>query len=449
MLGVLMQASAFSFGQLQFCDAPMHSSTLVRGVYGHNWGYGSSEPPGTLLACRKIKDNPQHYASRVQRAFALRFLTIDGSGKSVPATALLLLPKPKNVPNTRSGISPLIAIASGTVGVADKCAPSITMRERSINVTPRANHYLANGFSVLVMDYIGLGTALGQPHSEAGIDPADDHPYLEADSTAHVVLDSIRAARQVPGGRYSDDDNSSATIPDNWPVAITGYSQGGGASLWATLKAPLYAPDLPLKATLAGAAIVDLKKTILHLNGSLLQALYAYILIGAQNATGPSASQLNIDPYLTEAGRKAIVSARQQCAQEFVRDTILQLQFPNYHLHDLVEVEALMQDPHFLNWLASNSIIHNSVSDWTAPTSPVFAFHGLRDHVAPFSSQYILFKHTWSATSRTNQSANLVWRTLPFASHVSASQFDIESTRIRSRYPPSTWLQDRLLEGLP
>ena len=80
---------------------------------------------------------------------------------------------------------------------------------------------LANGYVVTATDYPGLGTD--------GI-----HPYLIGESEGRAVLDSVRAARDLP------DAGASGRF------AVWGHSQGGHAALYTGELAARYAPDLEL-----------------------------------------------------------------------------------------------------------------------------------------------------------------------------------------------------------
>jgi pimeloyl-ACP methyl ester carboxylesterase len=89
---------------------------------------------------------------------------------------------------------------------------------------------------VAATDYPGLGTP--------GV-----HPYLVGPTTAYVVLDSVRAARQLKlnaGERF----------------VVWGASQGGHASLWTAQTAAEYAPELALIAAAASAPATDLTEII-------------------------------------------------------------------------------------------------------------------------------------------------------------------------------------------
>lgn len=74
---------------------------------------------------------------------------------------------------------------------------------------------------VVAADYPGLGTP--------GM-----HPYLIGESEGRAVLDSVRAARDLPDAGASNR------------FAVWGHSQGGHASLYTGELAASYAPDLRL-----------------------------------------------------------------------------------------------------------------------------------------------------------------------------------------------------------
>jgi dipeptidyl aminopeptidase/acylaminoacyl peptidase len=87
---------------------------------------------------------------------------------------------------------------------------------------------ISQGYIVVATDYPGLGTD--------GI-----NPYLIGESEARAVLDSVRAARDMP--------NSGATNR----FAVWGHSQGGHAALYTGEIAARYAPDLKLVGVAAAA----------------------------------------------------------------------------------------------------------------------------------------------------------------------------------------------------
>jgi pimeloyl-ACP methyl ester carboxylesterase len=121
------------------------------------------------------------------------------------------------------------AWAHGSVGQADRCAPSHDIRG---NLPPYGGQLVERGAALVATDYEGLGTP-GEPTYIAGI------------AEGHTVLDSVRAAAQLPGmGRLG-------------PVVIAGHSQGGGAALWAAQLAHTYAPDLDVRGVVALAPAAE------------------------------------------------------------------------------------------------------------------------------------------------------------------------------------------------
>ena len=111
----------------------------------------------------------------------------------------------------------MVAWAHGTSGIVARCGPSVA---RAAEEIPSLEEMIQAGYVVTATDYPGLGTPGG-------------HPYLVGTSEGRAVLDSVRAARALPGAGAGAD------------VAIWGHSQGGHAALFAGDLAPTYAPGAP------------------------------------------------------------------------------------------------------------------------------------------------------------------------------------------------------------
>ncbi len=101
---------------------------------------------------------------------------------------------------------PIVAFAPGTQGLADQCAPSRQMAEGTEYEALPVKGLLDEGYAVVVTDYQGLGTS-------------GAHTYLNREVQGRTVLDSVRAAQRL----------TAAGLPAAGPVALCGYSQGGGA----------------------------------------------------------------------------------------------------------------------------------------------------------------------------------------------------------------------------
>lgn len=127
---------------------------------------------------------------------------------------------------------PIVAWAHPTTGVASPCAPSLG---RFVFQTMQGlRELVARGHVVVATDYPGLGTP-------------GPHPYLIGTSEGRAVLDSVRAARNLPAAGAGRR------------VVVWGHSQGGQAALYAGLLAAGYAPELDLLGVAAAAPATDLR----------------------------------------------------------------------------------------------------------------------------------------------------------------------------------------------
>src|SRR3954452_9968512 len=133
---------------------------------------------------------------------------------------------------------PVLAYAHGSTGLADRCAPSRDARPLTDTTTADPDSFPVpalwqQGFVVAATDYEGLGTP-------------GRHPYVVGASEGRGVLDSVRAARLLPGAHAGTT------------TAVLGASQGGHAALFAGEIATTYAPDLPLIGVVALAPASEL-----------------------------------------------------------------------------------------------------------------------------------------------------------------------------------------------
>ncbi|AQS85581.1 MAG: lipase family protein [Acetobacter aceti] len=182
----------------------------------------SQSRPGVLSASETL---PAAYSlPDAGKSLRITYLSTNGvTGKGlVPVTEEVILP----AGHPPEGGWPIVAWAHGTVGVADRCAPSDNP------YSERNRHYLSEwmkrGFAVVGTDYQGLGTP-------------GTHPYLNTRVEAYSVLDGVRAALAgVPGLQNK--------------IMLVGQSQGGGAAFAAAAFAPTYAPDLNIRGTVATGA---------------------------------------------------------------------------------------------------------------------------------------------------------------------------------------------------
>ncbi|MFK4155407.1 lipase family protein [Streptomyces fungicidicus] len=228
-------------------------------------------------------------------ATRLMYRSTDSNGKPVAVTGAYIEP---SAAWTKSGPRPLVAVASGTMGQGDQCAPSfalenpLTLTGDTVSVGYEAlavYRILATGAAVVLTDYVGLG--------------ATDrlHTYVNRLDEGHALLDAARAARSVPG----------ASVTAASPTGLYGYSQGGGASASAAELQPSYAPDVPLKGTYAGAPPADLISTMKGIDGSALAGALAWSINGFAQAD-PDVRAV-VEQNISDSGRAVLADASTMC----------------------------------------------------------------------------------------------------------------------------------------
>ncbi len=191
----------------------------------------AEQPPGTLLSYERI-GLPRNYRAS---AWRITYVTRDYRMRPILSTGMVVLPG--NAP-ANPAARKFVAWAHPTTGVARKCAPSL--RAAPTKAIGGLNDLVAHGLVVAATDYPGLGTP-----GPIG--------YLVGKGQAYAVLDSVRAARQIPDVGGGGD------------FGLWGFSQGGHAVLFAAQLAGEYAPELRLRGVAAIAPPTDLA-TLLKAN---------------------------------------------------------------------------------------------------------------------------------------------------------------------------------------
>jgi alpha-beta hydrolase superfamily lysophospholipase len=179
--------------------------------------------PGTV-----IRSHPVPGAPAGAQAWSVLYLSTGPDGERIAVSGSVFAP----IGAPPTGGRPVVAWAHPTTGVARRCAPSLETAGGAAAV-PGLTDLLSAGYVVAATDYPGLGTP-------------GPHPYLIGASEATAVLDSVRAARNLPA------------VGAGTRVALWGHSQGGHAALFAGQMAPAYAPELTLVGVAAAAPATDL-----------------------------------------------------------------------------------------------------------------------------------------------------------------------------------------------
>src|SRR5262249_38673605 len=138
-------------------------------------------------------------------------------------------------------------------------------------------------------DYEGLGTP-------------GEHTYSVGRSEGHAVLDAARAALRLRGGGLAPDAK----------VAFWGYSQGGGAAVWAGELASSYAPELHTVGVVAGGVPADLTKVSVAVDGAAWAGAEFMAALGLDAAY----PELTLDRYVRPAARAGLAKLRTSCLKE-------------------------------------------------------------------------------------------------------------------------------------
>lgn len=324
-------ATAPAAGDLSFYDTP---AALPAG----NGDLVRSEPATFYL-------DPLRAIRAPGTATRIMYRSTSSFGEPIAVTGTVLHPTKRWI---GSGPRPLVAFAVGTQGLGDQCAPSRQLAAGSEYEGLFIKGLLLRGYSVVVTDYEGLGTE--------GL-----HPYMNRQSQAHAVLDSLRAAQRADVG-----------VVPNGPVAISGYSQGGGASAAAAEVAPSYAPELNLKGAVAGAVPADLNPVASQLDGSLYFGFLGYAMIGLTQAY-----DIDLDPYLNQRGQRLIDQLADECTIESVAR------------HPFVRSRNLTVDGRTISQLIADEPFRSMIEDQLIgddrrPQVPVLVTHSLFDDVIPY-----------------------------------------------------------------
>lgn len=222
--------------------------------------------PGVLLRSDRFTTGIPGDAT----AWRILYTTTTADGK--PAVASGVVVAPKDAP---ASPRPVIAWAHGTTGFASKCAPSLVASGLDAGVVPALGQVIANKWVLVATDYTGLGTK-------------GPHPYLIGDPEGRSVLDSVRAARQLP-----DLNLQKRTV-------VWGHSQGGAAALWTGIIAPSYAPDVNVIGVAALAPATELPALFDAVRDSFVGKIMGSYVLAAYSAVYPD---VHFDDYVRPAAR--------------------------------------------------------------------------------------------------------------------------------------------------
>ena len=230
--------------------------------------------PGTIVRAQSV-DRPPRDSS----AYRILYLSRSHSGRPAALSALLFVPDRAAPSNRRS----VVAVAHGTVGVAEQCA--ISRGHAFFDHVDGLARFIRAGHAVVVPDLEGLGTA-------------GTHPYLVGVATAHALLDAVRATR-----RFAPADASQR-------FAVWGVGQGGHAALFTGQEAGSYAPELELAGVAAAAPMTNLRRLIDATAGTPAGEVVVAYMLATWSAIYP---QLRLEDVVVAPSRERVEQVAELC----------------------------------------------------------------------------------------------------------------------------------------
>ncbi len=272
-------------------------------------GLSLSGPMGQV-----VRSEPLGFSVHNGSAERILYRTQRADGSVTFASGMVFIPNNDNGGSPR----PVVAWAHGTVGMGDQCAPSRSAQP--VNNIAWVIQMLARGWVVTATDYAGLGT----PGTEG---------YLVGGDEARDVLNSVRAARDLPAAQ------AGATF------AIWGHSQGGHSALFTANQAGSYAPELHLVGTVASAPAAELVPLLNETYGTSIDWVIGPEALTAWPTVYPN---LNVASVTTAGGYNNYKRIANQCiAQAALAGTVrtkLKNQFFKANLVNSPSWRAAAQD---------------------------------------------------------------------------------------------------------
>ncbi|MBF6464571.1 lipase [Nocardia beijingensis] len=302
-----------------------------------------SLPPGTILASRR---GGTGLTLLPLQSTELLIRSTDSKDRPVPVVATLLVPR---TPWPGPGPRPVLSLNAAIDSLGHRCAPSYELRNELWAELWAAQIPLSKGYAVLVPDHQGPRQA-----------------YAAGLMAGHAVLDSIRAVVNTP---------EFGLRPDA-PTVVTGYSGGAIASGWAAQLAPRYAPELNLVGAAFGGVPADFDLLLSTMNGrNAASGVFLAATLGLAREYPELLDLMNDDGWrLAQIGKDLCM-----VAEEFggvVAPIPVQA---------LTHAAAPTELPMVREILTANRL------GASAPTVPVFLYHGTHDPWVPLAGAEKLY----------------------------------------------------------
>jgi acetyl esterase/lipase len=290
---------------------------------------------------RLIKAQPLPGAPDGASAYRILYQSVGLHDEPINVSGMVIVPP---TPAPPQGY-PIVAWAHPTTGVVPRCAPSLARKR--FQMIAGLRDMLGRGYVVAATDYPGLGTP-------------QVHPYLVGVSEGRAVLDSVKAAHQIPG------------VGADARFAVWGHSQGGQAALFTGLLAATYAPDLQLVGVAAAAPATELatlmKADLDSSGGRNLTAMTLWSWAHVYNAP--------IDRVLDPAAIPIVNALAAECIESLF-DILVRTETSK------PLAKAFLRVDNFADVEPWSSLLHENTPGPLPPHIPVFLAQGLADRLVP------------------------------------------------------------------
>ena len=306
-----------------------------------------STRPGTLLKFERVS-----VSGLDGTAYRVMYVSQGDGGKPVPVTGYVVVP----ATTAPAGGWPVVAWSHGTDGMADMCAPSLSIGHSDLSAAD-INQFLERGWAFAASDYQGEGTP--------GL-----LPYIVGASAAEDTVNVVRAAHHVPGAHTSS----------NW--VDWGHSEGGQTAMFVDNIGAGYGSDLHLKGVVAGAPPSQFSLIYSFLKTSPY-AYYLLMVAAGYNAYyGDAAAPLNA--ILTPKAVSLLTALRTSCTSKIAAEVA-----PYVASKDFTSLEKV--DP-FMNKEWKKLLVQNDPGQFTkSSVTPLLIIHGGADEQIPTVSSQVLY----------------------------------------------------------
>jgi len=280
--------------------------------------------------------------------YSVTYQTVGVDGRLVTATGAVYFP----VGVAAGTALPVVVYQHGTVTDRNAVPSVLTSQEGELFGAA----YAADGFAVVLPDYLGYGGG-----------SAPYHPYVHAATEASAAADLLRAAFTLAG-------QQGVTL-DRTQLFVTGYSEGGHAA--AALQRALerdYAAEFPVRASAPMSGPYDLSGTASRLltnNPSYSPSVVYGALLGTAvtRTYGLTAKLSDVLVPPADAAGAALVAGTVSSAQLSALPAQVRAEFQPALL------TALAADANHPFWQALRD---NDLLDW-APRAPTRLYFGGAD----------------------------------------------------------------------